>query len=208
MAPYSLRFWLLLVTIVAITLAFVIAGEHGAGLVVQAIPSADGHEAWVWANVVGSMDRPVSSVLCDSLCQRCQPMTCIASGCGAILSCFPAGTTVEGQMSVTMTLSPTQTLESGPHSFIRAFVRASQSANLASSDNLLELTIFPNSLPADTYIFILATRGLPGVLLPAHRLIGQPYSVRASGALVLSDSPMSLRLAYDPLRLTDATPII
>lgn len=202
--PY--RLWLLLVTISVLTSVIVIADEQVPGLVVQAIPSAAGYEAWVWANVVGSVGRPVSGILCDSLCGPCQAMTCTASGCGASLSCLPGRTTVEGQMSVKVTLSPTQILESGPLPFIRAFVRASQSANLVSPDNLLNLTIFPNSLPADTYIIILATAALPGVLPPAHRLIGQPYGVRASGALVLSDSPMSLHLAYDRLWLTNTAP--
>lgn len=200
------QFWLLLAAIGVVTSAIVTAGGQEPGLFVQAIPSADGHEAWVWANIVGSIGRPVSGVLCDSLCQTCQPMTCAASGCGAILNCFPTGTTVEGQISVTVTLSPTQTLASGPLPFSRAFVRVSQAANLVSPDHLLELAIFPNSLPAVTYMIILATAALPGSLPPAHHLIGRPYSVRASGALVLSDSPMSLRLAYDPLWLADATP--
>lgn len=184
----------------------VATSKGGTGLIVHAIPSADGHEAWVWANVVRGIDIPTSGVLCESVSRNCRTMTCILSGCIGTLTGLPIETIVEGQILVTIIVSPTQTLESGPLPFVRAFIPASQLVSLVSSDNLLELTIFPNSLPADTYIFVLATSTPPGALPTAHRLIAPPYSIRASGALVLNDNPMSLRLSYDSLGLANATP--
>jgi hypothetical protein len=183
----------------------VAAGDRWTGLVIYAIPSSDGQEVWVWADV-GDAITPVSGRLCDSVSGGCRTMTCAASGCGGILTGFPAGANVAGQIAVTITLTSTQTLESGFLPFTRAFVPALELTDLTTPDDLLELTLAPNSLPADTYVLILATFGLPGAPPPAHRLVGRPYSVRASGALIQSDVPMVLRMIYDALWLDDATP--
>lgn len=190
--------WLLLLIITAFVSA-VAADDQASGLVVSAIPSADGHEVWVWAVVADGADPPISGLLCDSISVTCWTMTCASSICLVALTDFPPESTVEGQLSITLTLSSMQTLESGPHPFIRAFVPASEPVSLVSPDNLLELSLFPNGLPVDTYLLIMATAALAGPPPPGHRLVGQPYSIRASGALVQSDSPMALRLAYDPL---------
>lgn len=180
--------------------------DPSTGLIIRAIPSADGHTVWVWATLDSGVDTPVSGFLCDSVSGSCQAMTCAAGSCSGNLNHLPIGTTIEGQMTLTIVLSSTEIWESGPLPFTRAFVPAQELVSIASPDNLLQLTLFPDSLPADTYILILAASTLPGALPSAHRLIGRLYSVRASGAIVQSDRPMSLRLGYDALWLDDATP--
>jgi hypothetical protein len=205
--PMTRWLCLLLLVMGVVTPAVVTADGQGApGLVVYAVPSADGYEVWVWAELASGTDTPVSGLLCDSVSGICRTMTCADSDCGGRLTGLPTGATVVGQMSVTITLSSTQALESGSLPFIRAYVPALELIDVASPDNLLELTLFPESLSADTYVFILATSALPGPPPPAHRLVGRPYSVRASGAITLSDRPMALRLAYDSLWLDGATP--
>jgi hypothetical protein len=179
---------------------------QNAGLRIEALPSSDGHEVWLWANWLGEATPILSGEVCDTLCGDCQAMTCAPWGCQAALSCFSPETTVEDQLSLTLTRLPTQTITVGPLPFVRGFLPASQLASLISPDNRLELTVFPGSLPADTYILILSLLSLPGPLPPANHLVGQPYSIRPSGALVLSDQPMSLKLAYDALELGDAGP--
>ena len=197
--------WLISLVMAISFSTVVVADGPWTGLVVYAIPSADGQELWVWADVDGP-STPISGRLCDSVSEGCRMMTCAGSACGVVLPGFPAGATVAGQISVIITLASTQTLESGPLPFTRAFVPASQSASFMSPDGLLELTLPPNSVPADTYVVVLAASALPGVPPLAHHLVGRPYSVRASGALVQSDVSMALRVAYDTLWLDDATP--
>jgi hypothetical protein len=196
--------WLLWLLVALVFPTVVAAGDRWTGLVIYAIPSADGQEVWVWAGVDDAV-TPISGRLCDSVSRGCRTMTCAASGCGGILAGLPAGANVAGQISITITSASTQTLESGPLSFTRAFVPALELTGVTTPDDLLELTLAPNSLPADTYVLILAVSALPGVPPPAHRLVGRPYSVRASGALVQSDVPMVLRMIYDALWLGDAT---
>ncbi len=176
------------------------------GMTVYAAPSSDGYEVWVWAELPSRSGPPISGILCDDLSGTCRTMVCVASGCGGALTNLPSGTTVVGQLWVIISLASAQTLESGPLAFTRAFVATLELTRIAAPDNLLKLTFFPNSLPADTYILILAASAPPGALPTNHRLVGRPYTIRASGALALSDCPMALHLAYDALWLGDASP--
>jgi hypothetical protein len=197
--------WLLLVlALVALTVAA--TDMRGTGVIVHAVPSADGYEVLVWVEPTSGTDNPISGLLCESISGRCRGMTCTPSGCSGALTALPAGTTIVGQMSVILTLSSRQTLESGPLPFTRAFAPALELTNVASPDNMFELTLFPDSLPADTYLLILTNSTSPGTPPPAHRLVGRPYSVRASGAITQSDGPMVLRLAYDSIWLDGITP--
>lgn len=194
------RPWLPLLVMVTLVAPTMVAADDQKGrLVIYAIPSADGYAVWVWAETGDGTDTPISGLMCDSVSGPCRTMTCAASSCGSVLTGLPAATTIAGQMSVTISLSSGQILESGPLPFVRAFVPALELTNVASPDNGLELTLFLDSLPADTYLFILTTSALPGALPPDHRLVGRAYSVRASGAITLSDKPMALCLAYDSL---------
>jgi len=199
-------FWVLLPVMAVMAPTVVATDAPATGLSVHAIPSSDGQEAWVWAKVAEGLGTSISGLLCDSVSGSCQTMTCAALSCGGTLTGLPAQRTVEGQLTVTITLTPTQSLESGPLSFTRAFMLASELSQAASPDNMLELMLLPDSLPADTYVLILAASALPGPPPPLHRPVGRPYGIRASGALVLSDEPMALRLAYDTLWLGNATP--
>jgi hypothetical protein len=66
--------------------------------------------------------------------------------------------------------------------------------------------IHEHSLPADAYVVVMSTGTAPGPVALGHQLVGQPYSVRASGAAVTSTKPMQLRLFYTDAALGDVDP--
>jgi hypothetical protein len=113
---------------------------------------------------------------------------------------------VEGTVSVTISLSPTQTLESDPLSFRRFLVPTSDASPIVSPDNYLEMMIREHSLPADAYVIVMSTGIAPGPVALGHQLVGQPYSVRVSGTTITSTKPMLLKLFYTDTTLGSVDP--
>lgn len=195
--------WLLLLAIAAVASAFCAGSSQGAGLAVYAIPSSDGREVWVRADVVGEPDAPVA-IMCDV---SCRVIGCDATGCSVALAGLTPGLTAENEVSLTVTLSTTEALETSSLPFIRAYVPATTPQVIHSADGSLQLTLVTtDTLSFDTYIAVIPSNAPPGPALQGHRFVGSAHSMRASGALLVTDRPMSLRLYYDETTLAGADP--
>ena len=121
---------------------------------------------------------------------------------------------MEGTLRITTTLSlaapgkmaAAQLLDTGPTSFERAYVRAGEITDVVSSDGGLVLHLSPNSFPADAYIIVMPTCGLPAPLPVSWTAVGRPYVLRASGAVLQTERPALLQLFFDPGLLGGADP--
>jgi hypothetical protein len=116
-----------------------------------------------------------------------------------------AGSSTNGDISITTTTG----LDTGPTDFYRAYIPASitQTLDINSIDNNLQVTVVnTDTFPAEAYVVVVPSYGLPGLPPPGHRLVGSTYSVRASGALPATNQPMNLRLYYNNATLADADP--
>jgi uncharacterized repeat protein (TIGR01451 family) len=118
----------------------------------------------------------------------------------------PGPSTVEGTIGLSTDLDDDETLDTGPVFYRRFFVPTTGAAPLVSDDNNLEMTLSDNSLPADAYALVMSTNAIPGPLPPGHQTVGQPYSVRASGANPTSMNPMLLKLFYTDTTLGNIDP--
>ena len=79
----------------------------------------------------------------------------------------------------------------------RIHLPASSTETLYSTDGNLALDLVSaDTIPYETYIAIVPSFGPPAPPPSAHAFVGSIYSVRAAGALVVTDKPMLLRLHY------------
>ncbi|NTU84946.1 MAG: hypothetical protein HGA45_37205 [Chloroflexales bacterium] len=113
---------------------------------------------------------------------------------------FAAAQSVSAGLSITTTGG----LDSGELVFTRVPVPAGATGELlATDDGGLALSIInPDTFSAGTYLAAAPSYAPPGPAPAGLRLAGRSYSLRASGALALTEQPMSLRLFYDPAALT------
>jgi len=108
-----------------------------------------------------------------------------------------------GSISITTTLG----LDSGLVDFYRAYVPASTGLTIGSVDGNLCLTLVStDTFPSEAYVVVVPSYAPPGPPPLGHRLVGSAYSMRASGAMLVADRPMSLRLYYNPTTLAGADP--
>ena len=83
-------------------------------------------------------------------------------------------------------------------------VRNDRFSEVYSDDGNFYLQIDGGSLPADEAFFVVMPPGaVPGPLPAGMTLIGDPYDVTASGALVALEKPAALALHYDRHLLPD-----
>lgn len=108
-----------------------------------------------------------------------------------------------GSISITTTLG----LDTGEVDFRRDYVPASTSRTIHSVDGNLQLTVVStDTFPSEAYVVVVPSYAPPGPSPLGHRLVGRAYSVRASGAMLVADRPMSLRLYYNNATLAGADP--
>jgi hypothetical protein len=89
--------------------------------------------------------------------------------------------------------------------FNRTYVPASTIQSINSLDGNLQLTLVTtDTIPFDTYVVVTTDYGPSGPVPLGYRFVGSTYSVRAAGALLATDKPMSLHLYYDESTLGDA----
>ncbi len=117
---------------------------------------------------------------------------------------FTPETGASGPINITTTLG----LDSGVVEFNRAYVPLTSTVQTVQSmDGRLEMTLVSTgTLPSETYIAVVPSYALPGPAPMGHRPVGSAYSVRAAGALLTADKPMSLRMHYDEATLVGADP--
>ncbi len=116
---------------------------------------------------------------------------------------FTPGVSTAGEMHITTTLG----LETAPVVFSRDFVRSDRPVQLDSPDGRLRLGLInPATLPADGYIAMVPSYAPPAPPPAGYRIVGDTYSVRASGSLLVTDRPMALSLGYTPEQLGSLDP--
>jgi hypothetical protein len=117
-----------------------------------------------------------------------------------------SGGTDEGTIALTADLEGDNEMHTSEVEFRRFFVPTIDAPPLVSTDNLLEMIVSDHSLPADVYVLIMDINAIPEPVPLGHNVVGQPYSVRSSGAIIESLHPMLLKLSYTDLTLQGADP--
>ena len=167
---------------------------------IHAVPSQDGTALFV---SVGGLDAP-----CGTICvnmgtwptpvQRC----CSTPPCILTVTGLTPNMDEYGSIRITSTLGLEMTID-----FYRAYVPASTSRTIHSMDGNLRLTLVStDTFPSEAYVVVVPSHVPPGPLPLGHRLVGNAYSVRASGAVLIADRPMSLRVYYNETTLAGADP--
>jgi hypothetical protein len=115
----------------------------------------------------------------------------------------PGPSTTEGTLALSAEIDEDETLDTGYVPFRRFYVPTTSAAPIVATDNNLEMLLSDHSLEVDAYVLVMSSNTSPGPTPLGHRLVGQPYSVRASGAIVTSTRPMLLKLFYTDTALGD-----
>jgi len=171
------------------------------------IPSEDGHALYIHAGKLGTLDGVLTANLGigPGHDKHSYTMTYSETTQSYVTTAF--GFTPQIGQSGSLYLTTTHGLSSDDAPFDRFYVPAETLKTLTSSDSYLTLSISTtDTLPAETYIAVAPSGTPPGSPSPGHRLVSSVYSVRASGALVTTDAPMSLRLHYTAALLDGADP--
>lgn len=119
---------------------------------------------------------------------------------------LPTTQTAEGTIGLSTDLGNGNILDTGSIDFRRYFVPTVGAQPIVASDNNLEMTLSDHSLATDVYAVVMSANGLPGPLPPGYTLIGKPYSVRPSGAILTSTKPLLLKMFYSTLTLGNRDP--
>jgi hypothetical protein len=82
--------------------------------------------------------------------------------------------------------------------FEQHYVPGDQSATITSLDNAVRMFVPAGALLPDSYVIINSTVQLPGDPPMGFRQLSSAYSIRASGAVSQSLSPMLLEMDFDP----------
>ena len=171
------------------------------------VPSQDGTALFIKAGGVGKLDGDVFLNVGIGPGHDKDSYTMVYSDTDQLYTTtapgFTPGTGASGPLSITTTTG----LDTGTVDFYRAYVPASTLQTIRSVDGNLQLTLVgTDTLPADTYVVIVPGFAPPGPPPLGHRLVGSPYSVRAAGALLVTNRPMDLRFYYDETTLAGADP--
>ena len=171
------------------------------------VPSQDGTELYISAGGVGELGGMVFVNIGIGPGHDKHSYTMVYSGTAQAYVATATGFTPKvddyGPINITTTLG----LETGIVDFKRAYVPATTIQTIQSVDGNLELALVStDTIPFDTYIAIVPSYAPPGPPPPGHRLVGSSYSVRAAGALLATEKPMSLRMYYHETTLAGADP--
>lgn len=175
--------------------------------VLNIVPTEDGTELYISAGGVGEVSGTVFVNVGIGPGHDKHSYTMTYSDTLAAYVATAAGfsphVTAYGTLNITTTLG----LDSGLVDYNRAYLPASTIQTISSVDGNLELSLVTtDTVPFEAYVAIVPSYAPPGPLPTGHRLVGSAYSARASGALVVTDEPMNLRLHYNPEFLTGADP--
>ncbi len=170
------------------------------------VPSEDGQSVFVQAGGVGQLGGQVFTNLRigPSGNKGSYTMTYSETATSYVTSLpgFAPTQTESASLSITTTAG----LDSGELVFTRVLVGQGQLGDVLTTDDRgLSLTvIYTDTLFADFYMAAAPSYAPPGPPPAGMRLAGRAYSLRASGALAVTDRPMSLRLGYSPDALSAA----
>lgn len=187
----------------------------------HAIPSSDGTAVDVCLMMGGSAAGGVHSTMYQAAwtAPKTVAMTRLPVGSAddyiATFPGFDPGVHVQGWVRITATLTlsadhpsvaAAQILDTGPTSFERAYVAVTSAAEVVSGDGNLVLQLSPGSFPTDAYLIVMPTPGLPGPLPLGHVLVGRPYALRTSGAIVQIGRSALLEMFFAPEDLGEIDP--
>lgn len=191
------------------------APGHGHWAALHVIPSSDGTGVTVVAGRVGNLTTPIHSTLnvggtsYEPGHTSYEPGHTGSEG-GQWIFTFEGvaeGRTSPEMTAVVTTTEPTSgTVLLGSSTFERRYVPGDAATELTTLDNMVRLQIPAGALPPDSYIVALDTFAPPGDPPAGHRLLGQAYAIRASGALTASLMPMLLTMDYEAAALGAVDP--
>jgi hypothetical protein len=171
------------------------------------VPSQDGRELYISAGGVGELGGTVFANIGIGPGHDKHSYTMVYSDTVQAYVATAAGFTPNMDASGPMNITTTLGLDTGMVDFNRAYVLSSTIQTVGSIDGNLELTLVStDTITFDTYIAIVPSYAPPGPAPLGHRFAGSSYSVRAAGALLVTDEPMSLRLYYNDTTLAGADP--
>lgn len=172
---------------------------------IYAIPVEGGRDLTVAAGRLGELTMPVFAHIGGTSEERSHTLSYSPSNgeysytFGGVMA---AAQIESGFIQITTTVTPTL----GYATFIRHYVPGSSAVDLPSQDGVVNLHISAHGVPTDTYLVIMSTQIPPGDPPAGHRLVGQPYSIRASGSFPQSLKPMVLRIGYEASWLNGVDP--
>lgn len=171
------------------------------------LPSQDGAELFISAGGVGELDGAVLANIDLGPGADKGGWTMTYSDTVRAYVTTATGFTPETSLSGAISITTTHGLDTGVVDFNRAYVPALTPQTINTIDGKLSLSlVLSDTLPSSTYIVAAPSYAPPGSPPAGHRIVGSTYSVRAAGALVVTNRPMSLRLYYDDTTLIGADP--
>lgn len=161
------------------------------------VPSDDGADLYIRASGVAGPIGDMIANVSEGPTRHRGSYTMTYSDTAEVYVATATGFTPSQDTTGTVSITTTLGLATPVVSFQRAYVPASTTETVQSSDGNLELSfVTPGTLLFNTYIAVVPSYAPPGPAPDGSHFIGNSYSVRASGALTLSDKPMSLSLYY------------
>jgi hypothetical protein len=170
------------------------------------VPSDDGNELLISAGNVGEVSGAVfANISLGPGHRKGGTMVYSDTVNGYITTLTPGFTPSQGQAG-TLNITTSLGLDTGVAEFNRAYIPASTAQLVASEDGNLRLNLFTDTIPFDTYMVVVPSYAPPGQPPLDHEFVGHSYTVRAAGALLVTDKPMGLRLYYNDTTLAGADP--
>lgn len=181
--------------------------QSGLAPFLHIVPSEDGAELYVTAGGVGQLGGEVAVNL--GVGQGCHKgsWTMVYSDTNQTYAAIVPGLNPSVSAYAPLHITTTLGLGSDLVEFYRAPVPAATTLAIQSRDGHLELRLIStDTIPSDTYVVVVPSYAPPGPVPPGHQLVGNPYSVRAAGALITTTKQMGLSFYYGDLRPTDIDP--
>lgn len=171
------------------------------------VPGQDGTDLFISAGSAEVGGTVVANVRIGPSCHKGDTMTYSNTVQAYVTTMYHEdlipGSSQEGDIFITTTLG----LDTGAVDFNRTYVPSSTIQSIHSTDGNLQLRLVStDTITYDTYVAVVPSYASPGPAPLGHRFVGSIYSVRAAGALVETDRPMSLRLCYNNITLAGADP--
>jgi len=171
------------------------------------IPSQDGTALFISAGRTGELPGTVFANIGIGPGHDKDSYTMVYSGTAQAYVTTATGFTPGMDDYAPMNITTTSGLDTGMVEFSRDYVQAATPRSIFARDGNLKLRLVStDTITFDTYVAVVPSYAPPGPAPLGHRFVGSTYSVRAAGALVTTDKPMSLRLAYNATTLAGADP--
>lgn len=177
----------------------------------HAIPSADGTSMFLAAERLGSLTAQTHATLTiggtshEPSHTDCDPDSGVCEfGFEAVL--VPYAPTISMTADISATHPTSGVVPLANSTFERKYVPGDEPAWIYTLDSHGELFVPTGALMPESYLVMMNAVGSPGGLPGGHQLINLPYSIRASGAITQSLTPMLLRLTYDPASAGNVDP--